>query len=233
MDTEHVFLFFGLLRSLNIFQERSPTPEDPTFTLHRRVRGDTRLSLEIITPLNSMCKNWDQAEIRAGRRLVKFNKIQDGYRLILTCEAIRPQDFAQSDTVISCICRDENACYYFTSVDVIYLLEQLTNDDFPVEEKNRIRRNLEAFRPTTVSKNKPGYELFFQRIMNFSDPKPRNIEKNLKVFEWALLGQALEKILSKYVSFSSFASHLLYLQSIVSSLPTVSTFPPIDDIKPI
>lgn len=36
--------------------------------------------------------------------------------------------------------------------------------------------------------------------MDFPDPKPRNIEKDLKVFEWNLLGQALEKILSKYVS---------------------------------
>jgi hypothetical protein len=39
--------------------------------------------------------------------------------------------------------------------------------------------------------------------MDFPDPKPRNIEKDLKVFEWNLLGQALEKILSKYVRYPS------------------------------
>ncbi|KAJ7675068.1 hypothetical protein B0H17DRAFT_1207933 [Mycena rosella] len=100
--------------------------------------------------------------------------------------------------VISCIYREETEACYVTSVDIIYLLERLTNDEFPVEEKNRIRRNLEGLRPTTVSKHKPGSEAFFLRIMEFPDPKPRNIEKDLKVFDWTLLGQALDKIMSKY-----------------------------------
>ncbi|THV06808.1 hypothetical protein K435DRAFT_561817, partial [Dendrothele bispora CBS 962.96] len=143
---------------------------------------------------------WDSSEIRAGRRLVRFNKVQDGRKLILSCIPIRQEDYVESDSVISCIYRDELDTCFVTSVDIIYLLERLTNDEFPVEEKNRIRRNLEGLRPTTVSKHKPGSEAFFQRIMEFPDPKPRNIEKDLKVFEWSLLGQALDKILSKYVS---------------------------------
>ncbi|KAK0485659.1 hypothetical protein IW261DRAFT_1548737 [Armillaria novae-zelandiae] len=149
-----------------------------------------------------MCTSWDAAENRIGRRLVRFHKVQDGCKLIVSCEAIRQDDYCETDTVISCIFRDDNSLFYVTSVDIIYLLERLTNDDFPVEEKNRIRRNLEGLRPTTVSKHKHGFESFFQRIMEFPDPKPRNIEKDLKVFEWSLLGQALDKILSKYVSYS-------------------------------
>jgi len=38
--------------------------------------------------------------------------------------------------------------------------------------------------------------------MDFPDPKPRNIEKDVKVFDWDLLPQALDKIISKYVSFA-------------------------------
>ncbi|KAF8972958.1 hypothetical protein BDZ97DRAFT_1900817 [Flammula alnicola] len=175
--------------------------------------------LEMVTPLSSICLGWTPAEAAVGRRLVRFSKIQDGRRLI--------DEFCESDSVISCIYREESDSCYVTSVDVIYLLERLTNGEFPVEEKNRIRRNLEGLRPTTVSKHKPGFGDFFQRIMEFPDPKPRNIEKDLKVFEWNLLGQALEKILSKYV----FHLHLECFRPargrrVPESTPTVSADSP-------
>ncbi|KAJ6499426.1 hypothetical protein C8R45DRAFT_115290 [Mycena sanguinolenta] len=159
--------------------------------------------LEIVTPLDSVCSGWDDAELDSGRRLVRFHKVQDGRRVILSCETIKQEEYCEADSVVSCIYREQTETCYVTSVDIIYLLERLTNDQFPVEEKNRIRRNLEGFRPTTVSKHKPGSEAFFQRIMDFPDPKPRNIEKDLKVFEWCVLGQALEKIMSKYSIYTS------------------------------
>jgi hypothetical protein len=161
--------------------------------------------LELTTPLESMCVDWSKAEEEVGRRLVRFTKVQDGRRLIVSCEPVPQEDYRDSDTVISCIYRETVDACYVTSVDVIYLLERLTSGEFPVEEKNRIRRNLEGLKPTTVSKHKPGFGDFFQRIMDFPDPRPRNIEKDLKVFEWNLLAQALEKILSKYVCSASTA----------------------------
>jgi len=204
--------------------ERSPFPKHPqprTTRIHRRMKSgslfrtkqanvgladqdDVQASspiLELTTPLESMCVDWSTAEERVGRRLVRFSKIQDGRRLIVSCEPLRQEDYRDSDTVVSCIYREGSDACYVTSVDVILLLERLTSGEFPVEEKNRIRRNLEGLKPTTVSKHKPGFGDFFQRIMDFPDPRPRNIEKDLKVFEWNLLSQALEKILSKYVSF--------------------------------
>lgn len=68
-----------------------------------------------------------------------------------------------------------------TSVDTIYLLEALIGVRFSVEEKNRIRRNLEGLKPDTVSKNKSSTEEFFKLIMGLPKPKPRNIEKDVKV----------------------------------------------------
>lgn len=159
--------------------------------------------LDLVTPLHDICTNWSPAEVSIGRRLVRFTKVQDGCRLIVSCEPVKVDDYRDSDSVISCIYREESHTCFVTSVDIIFLLERLTSNEFPVEEKNRIRRNLEGLRPTTVSKHKEGFEDFFQRIMEFPEPKPRNIEKDLKVFEWTLLGQALDKILSKYVSGSS------------------------------
>jgi len=168
-----------------------------------------RAVLDLITPLDTLCRDWDEDEIRTGRRLVRFRREQQGYRLIVSCERIDQEQYRETDTVISCIYRDEVNSYFVTSVDIIYLLEKIVDAQFEVEEKNRIRRNLEGLKPTTVSKTKPGFERFFQRIMDFPDPKPRNIEKDLKVFEWTMLGAALGKIISKYVS-RIFQTPLLY-----------------------
>ncbi|KAH0589331.1 hypothetical protein H2248_005092 [Termitomyces sp. 'cryptogamus'] len=193
-------------------RHRSASTSKSQVHLHRRTKlesvmrlkgskADSHIQtplLQLVTPLSTICENWSSAESACGRRLVRFSKVQDGRRLVVSCEPITPDEYRESDSVISCIYRDESRTCYVTSVDIIFLLERLTNSDFPVEEKNRIRRNLEGLRPTTVSKHKHGFEDFFQRIMEFPDPKPRNIEKDLKVFEWSSLDQALEKILSKY-----------------------------------
>ncbi|KAI7887648.1 uncharacterized protein EV154DRAFT_520325 [Mucor mucedo] len=100
--------------------------------------------------------------------------------------------------VISCIYWRERNDYFITSVDCIYLLESLIGIQFTVEEKNRIRRNLEGFRPLTVSKCKIECADFFKLIMSFPHPKPRNIEKDVKVFAWKTLPHALRKIIRKY-----------------------------------
>lgn len=157
-------------------------------------------SLSLESDLESMTKDWDKAELAAGRRLVRFTRIQDGAKLLVSCATVRQEDYVEGDTVISCIYREETDGCYVTSVDIILLLERLVGHEFDIEEKNRIRRNLEGFRPKTVSKNRPESSEFFLQIMNFPAPKPRNIEKDLKVFDWAALPQALEKIITRYVS---------------------------------
>ncbi|KAG9316450.1 hypothetical protein JVU11DRAFT_2484 [Chiua virens] len=149
--------------------------------------------LDITTPLDSFTFGWDESELTAGRRLVRFRRLQHCNRLIVSAESITQAEYDPEDIVISCIYRSEtDSCW------------RLVDADFEVDEKNRIRRNLEGLRPTTVSKTRPGFEAFFQRIMDFPDPKPRKIEKDVKVFEWKLLPHALDKILSKYLAqFSS------------------------------
>ncbi|KAL4074280.1 hypothetical protein J3A83DRAFT_4187756 [Scleroderma citrinum] len=154
--------------------------------------------LEILTPLDNFCYHWDESELQAGRRLVRFRRFQDRNNLMISAEHISQAEYDPNDIVVSCIYREETDSFCITSVDIIHLLQRLVDAEFEVDEKNRIRRNLEGLRPTTVSKTRPGFESFFQRIMDFPDPKPRKIEKDLKVFDWKLLPQALEKIISKY-----------------------------------
>ncbi|KAI9066627.1 hypothetical protein FKP32DRAFT_363816 [Trametes sanguinea] len=196
----------GQLKKQSLIRaRRSGSDEDDADSAYRAI-------LQIETALDTMAelRDWDAEERRLGRRLVRFSRVQEGCTLRVTCEAIKPSEYTDGDTVVSCIYRPTDATgpgdapvskCCITSVDIIFLLECLVGDIFNIEEKNRIRRNLEGFRPKTVSKNKVGTEEFFQKIMDFPAPKPRNIEKDVKVFDWAVLPQALDKIISKYVSF--------------------------------
>lgn len=128
-----------------------------------------------------------------------FKRSQSGCTITTTFSPIALDERPLNSICISCIFWEDKSEYFVTSVDTIYLLEQLVAGRFTVEEKNRIRRNLEGFRPVTVSKTEPESEAFFKLIMEFPSPKPRSIEKNIKVFEWKILVHALKKVVGKYV----------------------------------
>ncbi|OAC99627.1 hypothetical protein MUCCIDRAFT_133754, partial [Mucor lusitanicus CBS 277.49] len=145
---------------------------------------------------------WAPEEWDHRRRLVQFWREQHGNKISTTFQPV-PQGERASNSgniVVSCIYWMERNDFFITSVDCIYLLECLMDIRFSVEEKNRIRRNLEGFRPLTVSKCKAESADFFKLIMSFPNPKPRNIEKDVKVFPWKTLPYALKKIVTKYTA---------------------------------
>lgn len=156
--------------------------------------------LKISGDLDSMADNWSVGEWDVQRRLVQFWRLQSGSTINTHFKPIAPEERPPNSICISCIWWEEKKECFVTSVDTIYLLESLVALRFTVEEKNRIRRNLEGFRPLTVSKAKSDSEDFFKIIMGFPNPKPRNIEKDVKVFPWKILAHALKKIIGKYVS---------------------------------
>jgi len=165
--------------------------------------------LKLNGDLDSMAENWSQDERDAQRRLVQFTRHQSGSTIHTDFKPVAPGDRLPNSICISCIYWAGKKECFVTSVDTIYLLESLVGVRFTVEEKNRIRRNLEGFRPLTVSKSKPESEDFFKVIMGFPNPKPRNIEKDVKVFPWKILAHALKKIIGKYsASYSSTAGAL-------------------------
>ena len=156
--------------------------------------------LKINGKLESMAENWTQEEWSNRRRIVMFRRSQTGSTLNASFRAVPVNERPPNSICISCIWWAEKGECFVTSVDTIYLLEQLVMGPtrFSVEEKNRIRRNLEGFHPLTVSKGKAESEEFFKLIMAFPNPKPRNIEKDVKVFPWKILESALKKIIGKY-----------------------------------
>jgi hypothetical protein len=165
--------------------------------------------LKIEGDLDKMTEGWTREEFEAKRRLVQFKRSQAGSTITTSFAPVTPEARSPNSICVSCILWEEKQECFITSVDTIFLLEALVNVRFTVEEKNRIRRNLEGFHPLTVSKAKADSEEFFKVIMGFPNPKPRNIEKDVKVFSWKSLAHALKKIISKYsASYSSTAGAL-------------------------
>ncbi len=147
-----------------------------------------------------MAENWTVDEWKDKRRIVLFKRSQQGNTITMSFAPVAVDERPPNSVCISCIYWEEKKECFVTSVDTIYLLESLIAARFTVEEKNRIRRNLEGFKPVTVAKSKPASEEFFKLIMSFPKPKPRNIEKDIKVFPWRALSHGLKKVISKYVS---------------------------------
>ncbi|KKY21914.1 putative transcriptional regulator medusa [Phaeomoniella chlamydospora] len=158
-----------------------------------------KATLKLNGNLDVMAETWTRDEWDSKRRLVQFTRRQVGSSIHADFKPISQEERQQNMICISCIWWEEKQECFVTSVDTIFLLEALVAVRFTVEEKNRIRRNLEGFRPLTVSKVKSDSEDFFKLIMGFPNPKPRNIEKDVKVFPWKILAHALKKIISKYV----------------------------------
>ncbi|WPG97849.1 Hypothetical protein R9X50_00063100 [Acrodontium crateriforme] len=192
-----------LIRTSTI--QTSPTtpnmaPSIAGFNPYTIYAANSKAQLEIDGELNSMADKWTTVEWESKRRLVQFRRSQSGSTITATFEPVTLEDRIPNSICISCIWWEEKQECYVTSVDTISLLESLVAVRFTVEEKNRIRRNLEGFRPATVSKVKADSEEFFKLIMGFPNPKPRNIEKDVKVFPWRILATALKKIIGKYAS---------------------------------
>ncbi|TYJ52151.1 hypothetical protein B9479_007248 [Cryptococcus floricola] len=156
--------------------------------------------LNVTGDLTGVAKGWNSEEWSARRRLVQFWRRQEGTTIHAQFQVVAQAEWAsiQSSIVVSCMFWEEKNACFISSVDIIYLLEALVGTHFTVEEKNRIRRNLEGFKPITVDKSKPDTAKFFKQIMNLPNPRPRNIEKNVKVYAWDCLEVALQKIISKY-----------------------------------
>ncbi|KAK2624528.1 hypothetical protein QTJ16_006478 [Diplocarpon rosae] len=189
-----------LIRTSTLQQTPSPatTPHGPLSHFSAYSLYPHKAKIEISGDLDDMVAHWTKEEWESKRRLVHFRRSQTGSTITTTFQPVAPDDRDPNSICISCIYWEEKAECFVTSVDTIYLLEKLVNVKFTVEEKNRIRRNLEGFRPLTVSKGKAESEEFFKVVMAFPAPKPRNIEKDVKVFHWKDLAAALKKIIGKY-----------------------------------
>ena len=181
----------------------SPNGDSSKYPLYqnRVVLETKRAVLEIRGNLDAMCWNWTPEERSAERRVVRFWREVHGSTINVFFTPLRADEQGMPAQIgelqISCIYWEEKNEHYVTSVDTISLLELVFDASHDIDEKNRIRRNLETYKPPTASKNK--CERFFDLIMGFPIPKPSKIKKTVKVFNWSILEQALNKVVNKFV----------------------------------
>ncbi|KAI0256307.1 hypothetical protein BJV78DRAFT_454549 [Lactifluus subvellereus] len=154
------------------------------------------VSLDFVTDPADLGKFLTKEERHLHRKLVRFLCKREGDTLRISFHPIRQEEYDERLVVISCIYRDDTCDTCYTSVDMIRLVEYIVQAPLAPEEKSRIRRNLEFLHPTTVSKT--SMPRLFQTIMDFPTPKPRVIEKDIKVFQWDTLVAGLNKVLDKY-----------------------------------
>jgi len=139
--------------------------------------------------------------MRDRRRFVRLMRKQQGSSIRLRMIAVSTEEVERDDrNVINCMlppdCGDEPSV---SSVDIIKALEVLVNPPdhrLSIEEKNRVRRNIDTLRPTTLKKGDGGLNW----IMRLRSPRPITIAKDVKVFKWTSLEAALVKVMNKYVS---------------------------------
>ncbi|RHZ88325.1 hypothetical protein Glove_23g237 [Diversispora epigaea] len=128
--------------------------------------------------LQQVTKNWSAEEYAARRRLVKFTRRAEGNEIKVSFSVLRPDEEAGNGTYVSCIWDEDKGEFCVTSVDILNLVGGLTGVRVTKAEQTRIRRKMETFRPKTVGKNKN--KGLYGTIMSFPNPRPRNIEKDIK-----------------------------------------------------
>jgi hypothetical protein len=170
--------------------------------------GYKRIELIINGDLGSMTENWTAEEQKVGRRLVRFERHRFGSVVELTFK-MQPSKFLSEGEmmadIISCVeWPQDRGGYFVTSFDILKLVDYILEISMNTEVKNRARRNMASVASQTLAKVgmelEPADEDAFTMVMGFDDPKPRSIEKSIKVYDWYDLTDCLSKILSRFVS---------------------------------
>ncbi|KAK7679833.1 hypothetical protein QCA50_017160 [Cerrena zonata] len=157
---------------------------DPDYIRQNLNLINTPVKLLFEKDVNSITLDWSQDEMMNERRLVQFNFNRiSPTDFWVEFNPIAKKNYTPEIPIISCIYWKEKDIHIVTSVDIILILEYLVQESFSIEEKNRIRRNLQSLKPYTISRTNSSLQRFFNLLMSMEDPRPRNIEKDLKVFK--------------------------------------------------
>ena len=152
---------------------------------------------------------WSNIETSRKRRLIAFTCHTDNpkFTAYFTAKPIPHLGLASAAAkVVSCIyvppeaSQMPNTCI-ITSFDFINLISWMLRKPawFTVDERNRVRRNLEIFNPQTLHKE-GAYDVWdlFKQVTGYQHPKPWNIQKDFKVFDWSLIEAMMKEISKKY-----------------------------------
>ena len=211
-------------------QTNTLTPPKPKRKLRRLQESDSGIDIEPVSlifptkPSLADLGNPSKEEERAGRRLVAFDRKVVGDNIQLSFRRISLEEYTERLFVISCIyhkvtLEDKKSKEmftrerWFTSVEILKLVDFIADGLSSQLDRSRNRRNLEFISPTTVTR--AALPQFFQLLMDFPIPKPRGIEKDIKAFPWDSLEAGLKKVMEKYVRSRLLRSSCILLVSMI------------------
>ncbi|BEI83626.1 hypothetical protein CcaverHIS002_0402300 [Cutaneotrichosporon cavernicola] len=155
--------------------------------------------------------SWSPQETQARRRIIQFTAVrsfieQDPQAHVISAlvpqvainwSAISQQEWQgnRGDTFAMSVMLFEGKAL-ITSVDIIGSAECFFGTHFCTNEKNRIRRGFESSGPNTLHKDDGAMYSLLRSLVN---PKPRNIDKSVKVFLATSFRTLIDKICSNYI----------------------------------
>lgn len=155
-----------------------------------------------------------EAEKVEGRKIFLFEAISrtnysDGTTLTKAsrrpCEHSMSSDIGKKERAnplaISCIWWQEKDEYFVTSCDIVRIVEGLIGVSLNKQHKNRMRRQLQSYSPMTIGR-RYGEEIntFYLQLIGFTTPSVKTIDKDIKVFKWEILEEALVKLVGQLKS---------------------------------
>ncbi|KAI9280523.1 hypothetical protein BY458DRAFT_553391 [Sporodiniella umbellata] len=171
--------------------------------------------------MESMMYEWSRHEAVAGRRIVHFKSVTTQVdptiplrKIEVDCEPFIDLGVYQlppGECLISCIYYKQQEDFFITSTDIIRLLESVLSVEFTKEEKNRMRRNIQYMGPITITRDNTKQNsdaMFSRQLMAYKCPAARKIDKDIKIFRWSMVSEAIIKVSKNFVpSVSSIVLH--------------------------
>ncbi|CAO3701266.1 unnamed protein product [Rhizopus stolonifer] len=155
-----------------------------------------------------------EAEKMEGRKIFLFEAISrttysDGTTLTEAsrrpCEHPMNSDIGKKERAnplaISCIWWQEKDQYFVTSCDIVRIVEGLIGISLNKQHKNRMRRQLQSYSPMTIGKKyDEEINTFYLQLIGFTTPSVKTIDKDIKIFRWEILEEALVKLVGQLKS---------------------------------
>ncbi|CAK9787305.1 unnamed protein product [Cutaneotrichosporon oleaginosum] len=175
---------------------------DAQLALIARYDADVRFRDPEVLKRTIDLSSWDSLDHERVRRLIRFKtsriRGEGGAPVVhVDWQAIDPKQWEGSNEKGTCTISiiKAQSDSWVTSVDLMNIAECVLDTHLCTEEKNRIRRCFEDKKPKCLNPGDPFYVL----LQSYNSPKPRNIDKSVKVYRAINLMAMMKKLCRSYI----------------------------------
>ncbi|KAJ3219175.1 hypothetical protein HK099_004806 [Clydaea vesicula] len=150
--------------------------------------------------LKSMLQNWTTQECLERRRIVKIQAFKPNEKVVnfkvftSNLSNSLPKIEGTRVSILKIPNSPETANYFLSSYDILKLCVNLVKINLYENEKNKLKRIMDGFANVTLKKNTKLFEV----VMRMTDPSPRYVRTELKLFLWMEIPKIMLAILEWY-----------------------------------